>query len=111
MDSGTDSGMDSGSDASDAMVDSGDAGNACTKNLTLNQNAGITSNHNHAFTIPMADFLGNANKTYTMNGQHTHNVTLTAANFATLRAGGTVNVTSTGGGAGNHTHACTIKCA
>ena len=44
-------------------------------------------------------------------GAHAHNVTITAANFATLRSGGTVNVTSTGGGQGNHTHACTIKCA
>lgn len=109
-----DAGEDAGGDAAmDAMVDSGDAAvaNKCTKNLTLNQNNGITTNHNHAFTIPMADFLGNVNKTYTMNGGHGHNVTVTAANFASLRAGGTVNVTSTGGGAGNHTHACTIKCA
>lgn len=105
--------VDAGSDASDAgpMTDAGDSGgSACGAAKTYKEGQGITSNHAHAFMIPVADFAGNANKTYTMSGGHAHDVTITAAQFAMLRAGQTINVTSTGGGGGNHTHACTISC-
>jgi hypothetical protein len=85
-----------------------DGGNACAANKTFNEANGITSAHQHAFTIPAADFAGNADRTYTMNGGHAHNVTITAAQFAQLRAGMVVTVTSTNGN--GHTHACQLRC-
>ena len=111
---------DGGGDAAEAGAADLDAGshavaspppqpNACLQDLTLDEVAGVTSAHAHAFTIPAADFTANADRTYTMAGGHAHTVTITAAQFAMLRAGMTVNVTS---GEGNgHTHACAIRCA
>jgi hypothetical protein len=81
----------------------------CLQDLMLMQGAGITSGHAHAFTIPTADFLSAADKTYTMNGGHAHTVTITPAQFEMLRAGQTVNITSSN--MNGHTHACAIKCA
>ena len=111
IDSGTSSGnIDSGTSGGNDSGTSGDSGGAsCNNSLTLGD-AQIAGNHSHAATIPSADLMGSADKTYSIQGAsgHTHSITLTAANFASLRAGNSVSVTSTSSG---HTHVCTIKCA
>ncbi|MCM2277376.1 MAG: hypothetical protein NDJ89_04815 [Oligoflexia bacterium] len=71
----------------------------------------ITTSHSHTLTVSIEDVSAGVEKTYTMTGSHPHSVTLTAEHFATLRAGGTVSLVSTGGGGGNHTHATKFVCA
>jgi hypothetical protein len=96
---------DAGGDGSDGAV------NACVANKTFTNAAGggITSNHAHTVTIPLTDLIGNVAKQYTITlGGHTHTLDVTAAQFAMMRAGLTVNITS--GLGGGHTHACALKC-
>jgi hypothetical protein len=61
--------------------------------------------------VSVADVTAGVEKTYDITGSapHTHMVTVTAANMASLKTGGTVMVQSTTGGA--HTHAVTVMCA
>lgn len=122
--SGTSSSSSSGSSTSGGSSSSGsssgdpvDAGrdtgpdataSACGMNKSFMQGAGITSSHPHSFTIPLADFMGNVDKTYTLIGTNPHTVNITGAQFAMLRAGMTVSVVSSV--ANGHTHACAIKC-
>jgi hypothetical protein len=99
---GTDAGP-PGSDAGPSDTDAGSAGCAAP---------GVTigTNHGHVLTVPPADVAAGADQTYDIRGTsgHTHSVTITAANFATLAGGGTVMVTSSNGAA--HTHAVTVIC-
>lgn len=71
----------------------------------------ITGNHGHALTIPEADLSSATDKVYSIQGNanHDHTVTLTAAQLAMLRAGQSVDVTSTN--AGGHDHVVTARCA
>jgi hypothetical protein len=67
---------------------SGGTSNACTTDLT----AEIFDNHDHELHIPLADIEAGVEKTYETTGSanHCHTVTLTAADFATLKSGGSV---------------------
>src|SRR5688572_20150697 len=60
--------------------------------------------HQHTASVPEADTSSTADRTYesSLTLGHTHQVTLTAANFATLAAGGSVTVTSSS--AEGHAH-------
>jgi hypothetical protein len=80
---------------------------SCTMNGTV---ATINGNHGHTLTIPAADVSAGAERTYDITGTspHSHMVTVSAANMATLAANGTVQVTSTSGSA--HTHTISIRC-
>jgi hypothetical protein len=73
----------------------------------------ISSNHGHAVTVSMADVMAGVDKTYSIMGSasHTHMVTVTAANFASLmnNPDGSVMVTTTTTNA--HMHTVTILCA
>jgi hypothetical protein len=71
----------------------------------------IASNHGHTLTVTQADVAAGTLKTYDIQGSsgHTHSVTVSPGNFATLRAGGLVQLTSTNGG--GHSHGITITCA
>lgn len=71
----------------------------------------IASNHGHSISVPVADINAGVDKTYniTGSGSHAHNVTVTAANFNSLRDNQPVEITSTSGG--GHTHNVTIFCA
>jgi hypothetical protein len=71
----------------------------------------ISSNHGHTLTVTQADVAAGTLKTYDIQGSsgHTHSVTVSVGNFATLRAGGTVQLTSSNGG--GHSHNVTITCA
>lgn len=89
--------------------DGGGTGKDCVMNGTSAQ---ISSNHGHTITVSMADVMAAADKTYDITGSaaHSHSVTVTAANFASLmnNPDGSVMVTSTTGDA--HTHTVTILC-
>ncbi len=92
-----------GTDAGPPETDAGPAGCAAP-------GATIGTNHGHVLMVPPADVSAGTERTYDIRGTsgHTHSVTLTAANFATLAGGGTVMVTSSNGAA--HTHAVTVVC-
>ncbi|CAN5722281.1 hypothetical protein BH11MYX3_BH11MYX3_28370 [soil metagenome] len=67
--------------------------------------------HGHTMMVALADVTAGVEKSYDITGTagHTHMVTVTAANMASLKTGGTVMVTSkTGSG---HSHAVTVLCA
>lgn len=70
--------------------------------------AAISNNHGHALTIPMADIEAGVEKTYDATGtsQHCHQVTLTAADFASLKAGGVVTKISCNGGDHEYVLSC-----
>lgn len=80
----------------------------------------IAGNHpmgaHTVMTIPTADIDAAQDATYTVElgggmGGHTHEITITAADFAELSAGNTISVTSTTGGNNDHTHVIMIACA
>jgi hypothetical protein len=92
----------------------GDDGSGPTKDCLVNgTTATIGSNHGHTITVSMTDVMAAADKTYDIMGTsaHTHSVTVTAANFASLmnNPDGSVMVTSTSSNA--HSHTITILCA
>ena len=75
----------------------------------------ITNNHGHAVSIPVADLDATTNRTYSIMGTatHDHSITLTPAQLATLKGGGTVVVSSTvttAAGFGSHNHDVTVTC-
>jgi hypothetical protein len=71
----------------------------------------ITQNTGHALVVPAEDVAAGIQTTYGIRGSspHNHNVTITAAQFAILRAGGTFTVTSTRDSL--HSHDVTVECA
>jgi hypothetical protein len=88
----------------------GGTGKDCVVNGATTQ---ISSNHGHVITVSTADVMAGVDKTYDIMGTalHTHSVTVTAANFASLmnNPDGSVMVTSTTSDA--HQHTVTILCA
>jgi hypothetical protein len=72
--------------------------------------ATIGSNHKHSMSVSQADVDAAQPKTYSIQGGATHNheVSLTAAHFADLKAGKSVFVTSTTTAA--HEHDIDVKC-
>jgi hypothetical protein len=88
--------------------DDGDNGGgtdgACQVRATIN------GNHGHGLTVSQADVDAGVERTYDIEGTagHTHSVTITAPQFATVAAGGNLTVVSTTGSA--HTHMITVSC-
>jgi hypothetical protein len=78
------------------------AGSGCTDN--------IAANHGHTLVIATADLDSATDKTYDIQGgaAHSHSVTLTVAQLRALKAGTTVNVTSSIGAA--HDHSVSVLC-
>jgi hypothetical protein len=75
----------------------------------------IANNHGHTLAIPVADLGATTEKVYSIAGTagHDHTITLTAAQLATVKGGGTVTVTSTvtdAAGFGSHSHDVTVAC-
>ena len=99
------------------LVACGDSGGgadaAATGNCAMNGAAppSIGGNHGHVLMVSKADITAGAAKTYDITGtaDHSHNVTISAANFATLTSNTTVMTVSTN--TQNHTHSITIMCA
>jgi|SRR3954471_11075223 hypothetical protein len=71
----------------------------------------IGGNHGHVMMVSMADVTAAANKTYNIMGTalHDHTVMVTAAQFAMLKDGTTLSITSSSDG--THSHTVTVMCA
>jgi hypothetical protein len=69
----------------------------------------ISNNHGHELTVPLADLDSLVDIEYDISGTsgHCHVVTLTAADFATLKGGGSVAVHT----CNNTDHELTLSCA
>lgn len=98
------------SDGSDDDDPTGGGGGQvnCLDNGT---NSSIGSNHGHSLTVSKGDVTTGAEKTYAIQGSsgHPHSVTITAANFTTLKSNQNITVTSTANS--GHTHSVTVSCA
>jgi len=75
----------------------------------------IAANHGHVLVVPLSDLSSMVDKSYDIRGtaDHTHTVTLTAAQLAQLKAGQSVNVNSsmsTSMTYGTHFHAVSVSC-
>jgi hypothetical protein len=73
----------------------------------------IENNHPtgpHILDVPLSDVLAGEEKTYDIQGEssHTHTVTITAAEFATIAGGGTVTTKSSVTG---HSHPVEVGCS
>ena len=81
----------------------------CTMNGTTVE---ISSNHGHALTVSKADVSAGAEKTYDIMGTsgHKHTLTISAAQFAMLKANTSIMATSTASSDG-HTHKVNVLCA
>jgi len=103
------SGPASGSGGSVSSSSSSGAGGEATVTCAAMIVAVISNNHGHALSIPLADIEAGADMTYSAMGTatHCHEVTLTAADFATLKGGGSVTKFSCNGG----DHEYVLSCA
>jgi hypothetical protein len=72
----------------------------------------ISDNHGHKLVIPVEDLDSTSPKTYSIiaSADHDHQVTFTADDLAELKAGVSINVTSTNGGT-THDHNLAVKCS
>jgi hypothetical protein len=99
-----------GGKATTATGAGGTGGTTANKACTTS----IANNHpppgQHIVAVPFADVTAGVDKMYDIKGMadHSHTITLTAANFATLKAGTQVIVTSTTTLA--HMHDVTVVC-
>ncbi|HWB81366.1 MAG TPA: hypothetical protein VG755_40665 [Nannocystaceae bacterium] len=93
-------------DGEDGADESG--GGDCSGGATAN----IGTNHGHSASVSGADVAAGAAKSYDITGSspHSHMISLSAGDMATLAGGASVMVTSTSGGADGHTHAVTLLC-
>jgi len=71
----------------------------------------IGANHGHTLQVSVADIQSGIDKQYSIQGSsgHNHEVTVTAANFNSLKNNQQIQATSTSGG--GHTHSVTVSCA
>lgn len=65
--------------------------------------------HAHSYNLSGEELASTEDITFVLTDGHDHDVTLTAAQLATLRSGGTVEVTS-GPAGGGHTHTFELSC-
>ena len=120
---GSSSGGSSGTDARqdlgfDRQPDTGgiDTANSCASPLPANQVIDATG-HVHLLVMDASVLLATTDQMLLTNGfppdnsgGHFHPITLTVANLATLRGGGSLTVTSGIGGTPEHTHMYMISC-
>lgn len=82
----------------------------CVENGT---NTSISANHGHSLTVSKEDVDAAEQKTYTLSqastDQHIHEVTITQAQFNSLKSNNQITATSTSDG--GHTHNVTVSCA
>ena len=71
----------------------------------------IGSNHGHSLTVSKTDVENGVEKTYNILGSasHNHEVTITTANFSSLKNATSIQVSSTSGD--GHTHSVSVSCA
>lgn len=70
----------------------------------------IAGNHGHLFSVAIADLSSTSSKTYDIRGSadHTHTVTLSAADLAKLKTGASVTVATSE--TASHTHSVSLAC-
>jgi hypothetical protein len=97
-----------GGGSSGNTPDAHTGGGNCLQNGTA---VTISGNHGHVLVVTKDEVSAGTAKTYDIMGtaSHTHSVTVTAAHFTTLAAGGTVMTTTTT--TNSHSHSITIMCA
>lgn len=78
-------------------------------NCSTQLKTSISADHGHAFNVTTEDVLAGMAKTYDTKGvsDHTHIVTVTAADFAKLQTGGTVRILTCNH---DHEHEYIINC-
>ncbi len=98
----------SSSDDSNPNSPQGGGNPDCLANGT---NTSIGDNHGHSISVSKNDVNAAVEKIYniTGSGDHPHNVTVSAANFNTLKNNQQISVTSTE--EDGHNHSVTISCA
>lgn len=81
---------------------------SCVENGTRST---ISANHGHTLSVPKEDVTQGVQKTYSIQGSapHEHNVTLTAADFTSLKMNNGITVSSTTGD--GHVHNVSVSCA
>jgi hypothetical protein len=79
--------------------------------LANGTNTSIGSNHGHSLTVSKTDVANGVDKTYGIGGSsgHDHDVTITAADFTTLKNNNSIQLSSTSGD--GHTHSVSVSCA
>ena len=79
--------------------------------LANGTNTSISDNHGHSLTVSKTDVANGTEKTYAISGSagHDHNVTITVAEFTTLKNNNSIQVASTSGS--GHNHDVTVSCA
>lgn len=86
--------------------------NNTTKDCLANgTQSSIGTNHGHTLQVSVADVQSGAEKQYSIQGSsgHSHNITVSSANFDSLKSNQQIQVTSSTGD--SHTHSVTISCA
>ena len=82
------------------------------KNCLMNGAVGsISSNHGHSLTVSNTDVDLGIEKQYSIEGSatHSHMVTVTGSDFASLKINQQISIASTSGD--GHNHSVTISCA
>lgn len=99
-------GPDSAVQDSSVPVEAGQDAAVAPPNVACVNAPTISGHTGHSITIPLGHLTAIQERTYSIQGSsgHSHNVTISVSNFNALLAGSAVQVTSTGGGGGNHTH-------
>lgn len=70
-----------------------------------------SAGHSHSFTVSKEDVNAAVEKTYEMSNVsgHIHQVTISAAQFQTLKGNSSISASSTSDD--GHTHGVTVSCA
>ena len=107
-------GSSSGSSTGSTMV-GGAYGNPAPASGCGSSGTLITGNHGHVLTVPTADLTSTTPKTYSIMGSatHDHSLTLSPADLAQIKNGGTVTIVSSvtdAPGFGSHSHGVTVSC-
>lgn len=102
-----------GTESTGAADSTGDSGTTGAAGCTADPTAEIGNNHNpgpHAVTVTLAEVEAGVEIQYDIQGQsgHPHTLVITAGDFATLQATGSVIVESSFDG---HSHTVTVTCA
>lgn len=82
----------------------------CLENGT-NSSVGASAGHTHDLSVPRADVVTGAEKTYTLSeaDAHIHTVTISASQFASLQANNSISAVSTSDN--GHSHSVNVSCA
>jgi hypothetical protein len=98
----------SSSDGSDTQPPPSNNTKDCLANGTQSS---IGGNHGHTLQVSVVDVQSGSEKQYSIQGSsgHSHNITVSSANFASLKGNQQIQVTSSTGD--SHTHSVTISCA